>query len=159
MPTFTSEIAGIISTIEARWLKQGCPFDRRTLDDVLTLARALPVGDDRLMTNRDLWDDNVLASTRRPWLVIDPQPLAGPPEYALFPSLLRRVNQMATASDLDRFIDRVCDAGSLHRDLVVTGATVRIADYWLWAMSTGLTEDPKRCDRLLRLMMARSVPG
>lgn len=153
MPTFSAEIAGIISTIESRWLEQGRPFDRETLDRVVALALVLPVGKDHLMVNRDLWDDNVLASTRRPWVVIDPQPLAGPPEYALSPSLLRRNDQMAAPGDLDRFIDRACAAGRLDRDLVLTSAAVRIADYWLWAKSTGLTEDPKRCDRLLGWLM------
>ena len=159
MPTFSAEIAGIKAGIEERWLKHGRPFDRRTLDHVLSLARALPVGNDHLMTNRDLWDDNVLASARRSWVVIDPQPLAGPPEYALAPGLLRRVDRMETPVDLDLFIDRACDAGGLDRGLVVTSAAVRIADYWLWAMSTGLTEDPRRCVRLLRLLLARCGLG
>lgn len=156
MPTFSDEIAGSIATMEARWLEQSQPFDRNTLDQVLARARVLPIGADHLMSNRDLWDDNVLASTRRPWVMIDPQPIAGPPEYALGPSLLRRIDQMATPGDLNRFIDRACDAGSLDPELVVTSATVGIADYWLWALSTGLTEDPIRCERLLGLLMQRS---
>ena len=159
MTTFSDEIAGIIATVEKRWLAQGRPLDRRALDGVMTLALGLPVGKDYLMVNRDLWDDNVLASTRRPWVVIDPQPLAGPPEYALSPSLLRRIDQMASPDDLDRFIERACAAGDLDRDLVVRSAAVRIADYWLWAMSTGLTEDPRRCDRLLGWLLERGGLG
>ena len=129
LPTFTAEIAGIIASIEERWLAQGRPFERATLDRILATARSLPVGGDHLMVARDLWDDNVLAGPRRPWLVIDPQPIAGPPEYSLSPALLRRLDQMTGPADLDRFIELVCDAGWLDRELAVAGAVVRIADY------------------------------
>ena len=152
MPTFTDEIAGVIASIETRWRAQGHPFDHETLGQVMAIARSLPVGADHLMLARDLWDDNVLAAGRRPWLVIDPQPMAGPPEYALAPSLLRRLDQMAAPGHPDRFINRACDAGVLNRELAIAGAVVRIADYWLWALETGLTEDPVRCRRLLGWM-------
>lgn len=131
MRTFSTEISGILECIEFRWMAQGTPFDRGTLDRVLAIARSLPTDADHHMVNRDLWDDNVLAATRRPWLVIDPQPIAGPPEYAVAPSLLRRLDQMADPDDLDRFVARVCRAGALDRELAIAGAVVRIADYWL----------------------------
>lgn len=31
----------------------------------------------------------------------------------------------------------------------MVGATVRIVDYWLWALETGLTEAPLHCQPLL----------
>lgn len=149
MPTFTDEISGIVDGVEPRWLAHGRPFDRSTLERVVATARPLPRGADHLLVNRDLWDGNVLASTRRPWLVIDPQPIAGPPEYALAPSLLRRLDQLAGPGDLGRFIERIFGTGGLDGELAKAGAVVRIADYWLWALDTGLTEDPERCRRLL----------
>lgn len=131
MRTFAAEIGGILAGIEARWLAQGTPIDRAILDRVIRTAQSLPTRADHQMVNRDLWDDNVLAATRRPSLVIDPQPIAGPPEYAVVPSLLRRLDQMADPDDLDRFVARVCRAGALDLELAIAGAVVRIADYWL----------------------------
>ena len=152
LPMFTAEIAGVVAGLEARWRGQGHPFARATLDRVMAIARSLPIGADHLMVARDLWDDNVLAVTRRPWLVIDPEPIAGPPEYSVAPSLLRRLDQVPGPGDLDRFIDRVCECGRLDGGLVRAAATVRITDYWLWALETGLTDDPVRCERLLGWM-------
>ncbi len=30
---------------------------------------------------------------------------------------------------------------------------LRSVDYWLWGLEHGLTEDPVRCDRLVRLFL------
>lgn len=149
LPTFSAEITGIVEGIEARWRQQGRPFERSLLDHVVATAWSLPSDADNLMISRDLWDENILAAARLPWLVIDPEPIAGPPEYSLGPSLLRRLDEMSGVGGLDQFTRRVCDAGRLDRDLAIAGAVVRIADYWLWAIDTGLTEDPERCRRLL----------
>ncbi len=40
---------------------------------------------DQVLLHQDLHGDNVLASEREPWLVIDPKPLLGEREFAIAP--------------------------------------------------------------------------
>jgi streptomycin 6-kinase len=99
----------------------------------------------------DLWDGNILASTRPGggWLCIDPVPLAGDPEYGCAQLLWRRVDRMERLADLDRYLAILADAAGLDIELTRAWSFMRIADYWLWALGHGLTEDPRRCARLL----------
>lgn len=152
LPTVAADVAGIAANLSGRWAQLDRPIPRRVLDVAVDLAASLPHGAVPMMVNRDLWDGNVLAATRRPWLAIDPMPIAGDPAYAISPLVLRRVDRMDGPEDLDRFVRTVCDAAGLDRERAVAWSTVRLADYWLWALETGLTEDPLRCRRLLGWM-------
>lgn len=51
--------------------------------DALDSVRAEPV--ETVLLHQDLHGDNILASTREPWLAIDPKPLAGDPTFAVAP--------------------------------------------------------------------------
>ncbi len=149
LPTVAGEAVTMTTSLPGRWEHLGRPFPRRTLDLAVDLATSLPHGAGAMMVNRDLWDGNVLAATRQPWLAIDPMPIAGEPAYAISPLLLRRVDGMGQPDDLNRFVRIVCEAAGLDRELAVAWSTVRLVDYWLWALETGLTDDPLRCQRLL----------
>ena len=50
----------------------------------------------------------------------------------------------------------VCTADTAGLDLPLARdwALVRVVDYWLWALSIGLTEDPRRCATLLEWLAA-----
>jgi streptomycin 6-kinase len=43
----------------------------------------------------------------------------------------------------------LADSGELDGEKARGWAIVRCVDYWLWGLEHGLTEDPKRCRRIL----------
>ena len=151
LPTVAASVAELGSMLPVHWERLGRPYPRRQLDRVLALVDDLPVSAEPKMVNWDLWDGNVLGSTRPGggWLAIDPWALAGDPESGVAQLLWRRVARMDGRADLERYITIVCDAASLDQDLARAWSYVRVADYWLWALDHGLTEDLKRCARLL----------
>ncbi|WP_460407022.1 aminoglycoside phosphotransferase family protein, partial [Actinophytocola sediminis] len=83
-----------------------------------------PRAGDRLV-NEDLHFDNVLAGTREPWLVIDPKPIAGDPEFGLIPLLWNRFD--------DRVGERlatVCRLAGLDVELARRWTLVRAVETW-----------------------------
>ena len=149
--TLAEHARRIADSLPGRWLDLGRPMSRRWLEDAIDLARELPhtpAGPPR-MVNHDLWDGNILAGQRQPWLAIDPMAVSGAPEFGIGQLLWRRVDDMTGPSDLDRFIAIVTDVAGLDGGLVRHWCVVRIVDYWLWGLSVGLTNDPRRCERLL----------
>lgn len=154
MPGLTT-VASVVDQIrtrsEAYWERLGRPYPRRQLDQVLALTDDLPVSAELRMVNCDLWDGNVLGSTRAVggWLAIDPWALAGDPEYGVAQLLWRRVDGMEDQADLERYLTIISESAGLDRRLVRAWSYVRVADYWLWALDHRLTEDPERCRRLL----------
>jgi streptomycin 6-kinase len=95
-----------------------------------------------LLVNQDLHYENVLAGEREDWLVIDPKPLRGDPEFAIAPLLWNRFE-----SGPGRFEQVVREAG-LDRGLALDWTLFRVLEYWLWALDLGFTEDSGRCRAL-----------
>src|SRR5437867_2073411 len=61
-----------------RFEKLGVPFEQRLLERAVEECEELArTSDETVLANRDLHLGNVLAAARRPWLMIDPKPLAG----------------------------------------------------------------------------------
>ena len=151
LTTVASAIDQIRTMMESHWARLGRPYPRRELDRVLALTNELPRSTDLRMVNWDLWDGNVLGSKRPEggWLAIDPWALAGDPESGVAQLLWRRVDGMKDRADLERFIANISETAGLDHGLVKAWSYVRVADYWLWALDHGLTEDPARCKRLL----------
>lgn len=89
----------------------------------IALFRELPrTADDTVLLCTDLHSENVLASGREPWLVIDPKPYAGDPAYDLLQHML---------SCADRLAD---DPGALaDRMAHLTGAGPDRVRLWLFA--------------------------
>ncbi|MDQ3402367.1 MAG: aminoglycoside phosphotransferase family protein [Actinomycetota bacterium] len=81
------------------------------------------------LVNEDLHYANVLRAEREPWLVIDPKPIAGDPEFGLIPLLWNRPDD---GSFLDR-LDAVVDAAGLDADLARRWTFVRAVENWIWA--------------------------
>ena len=68
------------------------------------------------LVNEDLHYENVLRGDREPWLMIDPKPLSGDPEYCVIPLLWNRFDELDGRRGLtDRFL-ALCDAGELDVD-------------------------------------------
>ena len=152
-PRRTADIfAAARADLASRWASLDRPFParllRRVQDAADELAAAPPVGPE-LLANWDLHYGNVLAGRREPWLAIDPKVAAGIPEYGPAQLLWTRLDEMAGPAGLTRCFRRLTDAAELDHELAVRCAILRCTDYWLWALSVGLTEDPVRCARIV----------
>jgi streptomycin 6-kinase len=81
--------------------ESGGDIDAGLVDRAVAYCRELgPVSASRLV-NEDLHYENVLAGGREPWLVIDPKPLAGDPEFGVIPLLWNRVDEGGPADRID----------------------------------------------------------
>lgn len=68
------------------WESAGRPFERRLVDACVDVLAALASSEsEQVLLHQDLHADNVLASQREPWLVIDPKPLRGEREFGVAP--------------------------------------------------------------------------
>ncbi len=96
------QLATVTSYVE-RWLDNlgrmsaDAPIPRRMVEQALSIGRDLV--DDPASVGRvvhgDLHYENVLASDREPWLVIDPKPMSGDPHYELAPMLWNRFDELS----------------------------------------------------------------
>ncbi|MFI9403158.1 aminoglycoside phosphotransferase family protein [Nocardia sp. NPDC052316] len=113
--------------LPADWQRLGAPFPRKLLDAAVDVCTHLGPEAARLLTNEDLHYENVLAGTREPWLVIDPQPLIGDPEFTTLSLIWNRRSE----STLDeRFAAIVAGAG-LDADRARAWTLVRAVRNWL----------------------------
>jgi len=149
----TELAARIAATVPETWERLGRPMDRRLVDAALDAAASLPTTADR-MVDWDLWDGNVLAGSRLPWVVIDPRSAVGPPEFGVAQLLWRQVDDMTGSADLERCLSTVVDAAGIDAASTRGWTVVRVVDYWLWALGVGLTHDPMRCATLLDWLVA-----
>lgn len=101
------------------------------------------------LVHGDFHYGNILAGTREPWLVVDPKPVAGDVEYAIPELLWTRVDELDGSDDLARLLDEIITAGSFDRQRAIGWTIVRAVGYWLWGLEHGLTEDPKRCAKIV----------
>jgi streptomycin 6-kinase len=101
---------------------------------------------DRLL-HWDLYDGNVLAGGREPWLAIDPEPVSGDPGYELFPILENRWDVLAaTGSEsavhdtvLRRF-DQLTETTGQDRHRAAAWTLARILQEAVWAAEDGKPE-------------------
>ncbi len=57
-----------------------------------------------------------------------------------------------TASVLEHF-DIAVQEAALNRDRAHSWVVFRTADYWLWGIDAGLTQDPQRSQRLMAALL------
>jgi streptomycin 6-kinase len=105
---------------------------------------------DRLL-HWDLHYENVLAAQRKPWLVIDPKPLAGDPGFELLPVLHNRWDDLVATGDLPRAIrrrfDLMLEVTGLDRERAVGWTLVRILQNTLWDLGGDEDEiDPNQLE-------------
>ncbi|MEV0651144.1 aminoglycoside phosphotransferase family protein [Phytomonospora sp. NPDC050363] len=153
----TDLAAELAAGLPGRWRELGRPFPRRRLELAHGLARdlAAPTGGDPLLVDHDLHYDNVLAADREPWLAVDPKVLAGDPEYQTAQLLWTRLDEMDGPAELLRHFHALVDAAGLSPDLARAWTVVRCADYLLWGLAAGFTEDPRRCAAILDAFAGR----
>ncbi|GGS13302.1 aminoglycoside phosphotransferase family protein [Actinokineospora fastidiosa] len=107
----------------------GEAVDDELIDRAVAYCRELgPVSASRLV-NEDLHYENVLGGAREPWLVIDPKPIAGDPEFGLIPMLWNR----HTDGDLADRLDALVEATGMDRAKARKWTLVRAVESWLWS--------------------------
>jgi streptomycin 6-kinase len=105
---------------EAAWWASYLPadpdHDARLLDAALAAIRELtPTQGEQVLLHQDLHGENVLASAREPWLVIDPKPLVGEREFAVAP-IVRSFELGHTKRDVLYRFDRLTAELGLDRE-------------------------------------------
>ncbi|MEO7061212.1 MAG: aminoglycoside phosphotransferase family protein, partial [Lapillicoccus sp.] len=113
-------------------VSEGLP--RRFVDQARRLAGELaadPAVDARLL-HTDLHYENVLRSTRQPWLAIDPKPMAGDRAFEVAPAVWNRGDELGTGSSvrwlLRRRLEVVCEAAGIDEDRAKAWTIVRVVD-------------------------------
>ncbi|WP_225730265.1 MULTISPECIES: aminoglycoside phosphotransferase family protein [unclassified Nocardia] len=125
-----------LRTESEHWMEQlpkdfhrlGAPFPRIHLDAVVDICRQLGPTADHLLVNEDLHYENVLAGAREPWLVIDPQPIAGDLEFTMLSLLWNREHE----SDLAHRFATIVETAALDPDKARAWTLVQCARNWLW---------------------------
>ena len=133
---------------ESDWNALGRPFTKQLLEVACSSAVQLAPDAQRLLIHYDLYDDNVLAATREPWLAIDPRVIAGDAEYGIAQMLWRRLEDIPSAAQFWRAWEVLLEAAELDAVKARAWTLVRLVDYWLWGLSIGLTIDPARCETI-----------
>jgi streptomycin 6-kinase len=131
------EAARWVERLPGDWERLGRPLARRLLDAAVEVCRDRGPRAASLLVNEDLHFENVLSAPSGWWLVIDPNPLAGDPEFGVIPLLWNRMAE----STLDERFDAVVGAARLDPDLARQWTLVRAVLNWLWLVEDGLTDD------------------
>ncbi|HEY2354488.1 MAG TPA: aminoglycoside phosphotransferase family protein [Gaiellaceae bacterium] len=121
LPRLWKDATGFRTLAEetAWWLEEGDisrmpPSPQR--DTAIALARELaPTQGELVLVHQDLHGDNVIASEREPWLVIDPKPLAAEREFAVAPIVRSGELGHSKREALYR-LDRLCSELGLDRE-------------------------------------------
>jgi streptomycin 6-kinase len=150
LPTLP-QLLTVTSYIE-RWsdalarMPRNAPIPRRMIEQALSLARDF-VADPAstgVIVHGDLHFENVLASDREPWLVIDPKPMSGDPHFELAPMLWNRMEELGDAvrTGVRRRFHTLVDAAGLDEARARDWVIVRMVLNAHWAV-----EDAQRADR------------
>jgi streptomycin 6-kinase len=148
LPQLTTAAAGLAETLPKRWERLNRPMPRAFLDAARDAAIQIGPSAGSLLVNYDLHYGNVLAGEREPWLAIDPKVVVGDPEYGLAQLLWTRLEEIEQAGGLSYHFSALVDQAGLDLSRARSWTLVRCVDYWLWALSVGLTEDPVRCQAI-----------
>ena len=158
-PRLSGVAEDIAATLPERWERQGRPLPGEVLARAVRLARELAPSAASLVVNWDLHYDNVLRGRREPWLAIDPQLLAGDPEYGVAQLLWWRLEAIEAQETREQggvpwALGRLVASAELDAGRARAWTYVRTVDYWLMALEGGLTLDPPRCERVVAALHA-----
>ena len=153
VPSTAELVSTRLDEFTAQWERIGWPFEKELLTQVLHVTSDLRTGGTCLAVNGDLHYGQVLAATREPWLVIDPILLRGDIEYDLARLLWTRLDEMVDDDEIINHFETVVQEARLDRSRAWRWVIFRATDYWLWGLENGLTYDPLRCEKLVRLFL------
>lgn len=112
----SDEATGWALTLPSAWERSGRPFERSLVDAVVEhLADLAATQGAQVLLHQDLHPGNVLRAGRRPWLAIDPKPLAGEREFSLAP-VVRAAELGADPGRAVPRLDRLAGELGLDRD-------------------------------------------
>lgn len=129
-----------VSADALRWTEElpaenrqhGNPVPDRMMAEVVDHCRTLGPVAGPWLVNEDLHCLNVLGGEREPWLVIDPKPITGDPEWSVIPLLWSRYGEAGGAQGVLPRFDTIVRAAELDRELARAWTLVRAVDNWLW---------------------------
>ncbi len=137
----------------AQWAHLGLPDSHGLWPWVNTVAGELSQTSDACsepwLVDYDLHYGNVLRAQREPWLVIDPKVAIGDVEYGVAQLFWNRLDDMISVHPLDYWFAVAVEVGQLDPVKTLQWTLIRCVEYWAWALSAGLTEDPRRCAYLV----------
>ncbi len=154
LPLLRDVAEQLSETFLKRWESLNRPMPRPLVDAARSLASQLGPRADSLLVNYDLHYENVLAGEREPWLAIDPKAVIGDPEYGIAQLLWTRLEDIEHEGGLSHYFQVLVDQAELDLERARSWTLVRCVDYWLWALSVGLTVDPNRCKRITTWLTA-----
>jgi len=153
LPGTASTASDIAALVPRRQAALGSPVPAAWADAAVGAAKQLASSTASALVHTDLHWGNVLAGQREAWLAIDPKPACGDPERSVPELLWTRVDEIPEANGLRALLSAVVDAGRLDPDRARAWVVARTVDYWQWALGVGLTDDPKRCARVLNAVL------
>lgn len=154
VPSTDQIVTARVNELEQAWHRLDRPFSHTTLTVARTCAEQIGRTDSDLAVNGDLHFGQILAGEREEWLTVDPVLYRGDIEYDLARILWSRLDEMDDSAVHVHFRTVVSQAG-LDEARAVAWVIFRSVDYWLWGLAHGLTDDPVRCSRLVRLFLPR----
>jgi streptomycin 6-kinase len=140
-------------TLPQHWEQFGRPMPKLWVEQACELAVQLGTSSGNLLVNYDLHYADVLRGEREPWLVVDPKVVIGDPEFGIAQLLWGRLEDIAAKGSLDRHFRLLIEAATLDPVRARSWTLVRCVDYWLWALSVGLTHDPARCETIVNWLI------
>ena len=146
LPLLAAVAAGLAESLPERWARLNRPIAWSFVAAARDAAAQLGPSAGSLLVNYDLHYGNVLAGEREPWLAIDPKVVVGDPEYGVAQLLWRRLEDIGREGGLSNHFHALIENAELDLQRARAWTLVRCVDYWLWALSVGLTEDPIRCN-------------
>jgi streptomycin 6-kinase len=132
--TVTAQAADWLERLPKEAAAHGDPVPPKLLATVLDHCRHLGPTAGRLMVNEDLHYFNVLRGDRAPWLLIDPKPIVGDPEFGVIPLLWNRYDETGGAQGVPARFDAIVRTAGLDRELARAWTLVRAVANWLWAL-------------------------
>lgn len=100
LPRVEELAARWVEELPRDWERLGRPFPGRLVDEAIATCLELGPGQPNLLLHGDLVFDNVLRAEREPWLVIDPDGLAGEPAFDAAQFLTNRWSELTAQPDL-----------------------------------------------------------
>jgi streptomycin 6-kinase len=107
---------------------------------------------EELLVHGDVHYENILLSEVGIWKAIDPKPLIGDIEFSIPELMWTRVDELRD-DEIHKLLSTIVDAGALGYQKALEWSIIRSIDYYFWAVSSGLTDDPPRCRRVYDALM------
>jgi streptomycin 6-kinase len=146
----------LCTTLPERWEQSGHPMPKLWMEQACELAAQLGTEGANLLVNYDLHYADVLKGERESWLVVDPKVVTGNLEFGIAQLLWTRLEDIEAEGGLDCHFPLLVEAAECDPALARSWTLVRCVDYWLWAISIGLTYDPARCGTIVSWLSSRS---